>query len=842
MSKNFFSGFEKQALEKQGISAKNTLLGLGSVLGAAGGSSAGMGAGLLTRSKFEDKLKKKKDKTPKDKALADLPAYLGTLGLLAGGAHGYRKTNKALSKFAALKRDVKLKDHQRRAIERMEENDGNLLAAHATGSGKTLTGIAGFEKLKDKGKAKKALVVVPASLRKNFEEGGVKKFTDSPIAVYGSKNEKSTKNIGDKSDADYNVVSYDLFREHGDQLLEDTGADTLIMDEVHRTRSTEGSTYQKIKDLRPKFKQAITLTGSVVNNEPNDVVPLMDMTYGNKGHSLLNKNFFDRTFVQKDARKEGFFNPKVHVEKNLKNKNQLGKYLKGKADFISHEDLAKDLPERVQEDIEVDMTPEQTELYNFNLTGVDPITRWKIRNNLPVGQKEAANAFAKLDKARQVSSDPGVLSEEERKKKPYDRSPKIRRVVDDALEHVGKDKKNKTVVFGNFIGSQLEPVEETLKEKGARYSKFVGTGQKGSTKKEREKAIEDFNKGDSQILLLSSAGGEGLDLKDTNMMQMMEGHYNPEKILQAESRIRRLGAFKDKKPEDRKVTIRRYHARPKETGVSGAIKGFYSKMGLQGDSGTDKWIYTVAERKDDLNRQFRDVLRKDTAEYKNMQKSAARDDDDEEGPLMGPVKAEMRAIGNSLGQVPGNFLGKKIEKGTDKEIEAKLKQKLLDRQKEGLTQKRHYNKILAESKLDEKVLDAKQGLEGTVVGAGLLKALNDITGQKSKNKVVKKLSKGFDKAVLAALPKKFKSGPLARAVAPALVGGGLAGLALPPAKEKLKHKILTGALSGETPEIDEGIRRYEDKLRKRMEKKYKSSKDFVTEYDTKKELGIDPIN
>ena len=93
-----------------------------------------------------------------------------------------REILRDLVKVAALNKDVEFKDYQRRAINKIR-NRGSLLVAHGTGTGKTITGIGGFELLKQDGKASKALVVVPASLRTNFSEHGVKKFTNSSYQV-----------------------------------------------------------------------------------------------------------------------------------------------------------------------------------------------------------------------------------------------------------------------------------------------------------------------------------------------------------------------------------------------------------------------------------------------------------------------------------------------------------------------------------------------------------------------------------------------------------------------------------------------------------------------------------
>jgi hypothetical protein len=782
------------------------------VLGGGLGGLVGAGAGFATRAAFEDKMKKQKDKTFMDGVLAYAPLIGGVGGIALGAGLG-----RGLSKVGSLNPTVQLKDHQQRAINRLEENNGSLLVAHATGTGKTLTGIAAFEKLKSEGKAKRAIVVVPASLRENFVQNGVKKFTNSSAAAFGPKNEASSKNIGDSSSADYNVVSYELFREHGDKILEGTGADTLIMDEVHRVRGDEGVTYNKLRELRPKFKQAITLTGSVVNNQPNDVVPLLDITYTPEGHKLVNKSFFDKLFVDKKTKTTGFLGGgKVVIEKNIKNKNALSKYLEGKIDYIPHDHpaLEKDLPTKGVEEIITPMTKEQTDLYRYSMNAIDPLTRWKIRNNIPVDQREAGQLFGQLLKARQVSTDPGVMSTELAGKNPYDYSPKIRRVVDDAKEHLAKDNTNKTVIYGNLIKGQLEGVEKALNSQNMPYSKFFGTGQEGVTQKTRTKAISDFQKGDKRILLISGAGAEGLDLKETNLMQMVEGHYNPERIQQAEARIRRLGSFANLPQEERKIQIKRYHSEPTTSGFGKLIGSIGKPLGVGGDQGVDKWVYSIAKRKDDLNKQFREVV-------EGQQKTAGLWEFVKKNPaVVGPVAMGVGALASSP-------VASMIEKGTNTQVEQAIKQKLIDKGYESLAQKRHYDKILAEGKVDEAIQDAQ--VAGSLLGfAGMTgyrwwEIEKGIAQQKERIKNI--------------LTRKPIEQPNLALTALKGVAAGAAPAILSTLAARQLVKGLSSVNAGK--KMDSMIESYLEKLRKKHERKYKGSKSFVNEYETKKELGID---
>jgi len=840
-----------------------------------GGASVGWGSGALARARFEEKLKDDKDLTIKDKALSNAPLILGALGAVAGASPSalrYSRLNRAMkdirkgaenlgdkefenigrtvketpfmdsviSKFAALKKEVELKPHQVDAIGRLIKNDGSLLAAHATGTGKTLTGIAGFEQLKKDGKAKKAIVVVPASLRNNFVDN-LKKFTDSSYSMYGPRGEKKTKNIDDKSNSDYNIISYDLFREHGDEILKNTGADTVILDEVHRVRGTEGSTYNKLRDLRGKVKNAITLTGSVVNNEPNEVVPLLDITYGPEGHKLISKKFFDKLFVQKDAKTRGIFKPKTYVEKRIKNSKALGSYLGNKLDYIGHSELEKLLPRKTESTVEVEMTPHQQKLYDFGMGEVDALTRWKIKNNLPVTQREAKDAFSKLMKARQVSTDPSVLDKNLEGKDPYEYSPKVRAVVDDLVSHLDEEKGNKSLIYGNLLQGQVNAVEDALKRRGIQYSKFVGIGNKGSSAKQRGESLQDFIKGKNRVLLASGAGAEGLDLKGTTMMQMLEGHYNPERIQQAEARVRRMEGSEDE-AQKKHVTIKRYVSRPAPPqGVLGRVlHKAYSSVGMGGGgTGVDQWIYNIAKKKDDLNTSFRDALTK-TAGY----------EDTIEAARIGFIG---NAVGMDIGKAVATPFTKALQRRRDSEMESAIKQRLLDRNLEELTTKKHYKGILKGTKLDERMIDTSTGMTALLSGAFLLGAGKALTGGVPKG-IVPTIGRYTGVPVLKAVAKlPFAKGlrriantsdPVKKALIESIAGATVSGLAVGagsgPLSEYLQTQISKAALRGDDKSFDKGLNKYVDKHRKKIERKYKSSKGFVQEYDTKRSLGIDP--
>ena len=74
-----------------------------------------------------------------------------------------------MKKTAKLKDTVKLYPHQQRVVD--DESTSKILA-HQVGSGKTLTGIAKFEKLKEEGKASKAVKRSKLDILRNARRDG----------------------------------------------------------------------------------------------------------------------------------------------------------------------------------------------------------------------------------------------------------------------------------------------------------------------------------------------------------------------------------------------------------------------------------------------------------------------------------------------------------------------------------------------------------------------------------------------------------------------------------------------------------------------------------------------
>lgn len=475
-----------------------------------------------------------------------------------------------------------------------KKHGGGIIAAHGTGTGKTFSAINAFEELKESGKAERALVLVPAGLRANFLQKGVQKFTNSKGVIL-----QKPQSVSDETE--YVVVSYDAFRQDPNKWLDAVKPDTIIADEVHRAANPSGKTYQALRMAREQVPRFMGLTASVVQNKPSELVPLVELATGGQ-HGLGTEQQFKRRHLKKEpSGKKGIFGGKTY-EQHLVNRARLNASVGGAVHYI--EDLdASAKPAKEVETVEVRMSPDQLKLYRLSMKGVDPTIAKKVAEGQAISQREAMNVFMKLMRARQVSNSlhlatPGMTPEQ-----AAGSTPKMKRILDDAVAHIQEVPDAQVIMYTNMVHGGVDVLEAGLKERGIPYGVFAGKGVEGMTEEKRQGAVEKYLAGKNKVIIITGAGAEGLSLGNTTMVQMVDGHYNPERISQAEARGVRAGGLSHRAPEERKVQVKRY--------VTTLPKSFWQMITFQQPpKSVEQFVYLTAARKERLNRELRDVLQR----------------------------------------------------------------------------------------------------------------------------------------------------------------------------------------------------------------------------------------
>lgn len=511
-------------------------------------------------------------------------------------------------KEAAMNEEFSPFSYQRPAVEKFVRN-GTLVLVHPTGSGKTFTSIAAMERAKEEGKAGKALIVVPTSLRENFASA-VRKFTDSSVQVFGNEDEK--RNLGystteSPKDTTYNVIGYERFRMDPVGVLNATGADTMIFDEYHRLRNDDTQTYQAAYSVRPYFRNFIGMTATPMANKVSELSPLIALATMSK-HPLSDPNYLQDRYSPIIGVQKGFFGgrKKVRGIVNLDDfRNEVGELV----DYISPEQVQQNFPEKRVEFVDVEMSPLQKRLYQYAMGNVPPDVRRKIMEGLPVSGKEAQSIFKMIHEARAVSNSVGALNKYIDARASSRLTPKVKKLLDDTESHLEEVPDAQIVIYSNDVKNGLNTIAAGLEDRGIDYGLFLGKGRdfRGHkvTEESRQGDADKFRKGKLKVLLLSSAGAAGVDLPNGTMFQALEGHFNPIQVEQPEGRIRRAKGLSHRPLEDRYVIIRRYRS------VIPEKRSLLSRILSLGDGGertVDEWVYQTALQKKRLFTGLRSAL------------------------------------------------------------------------------------------------------------------------------------------------------------------------------------------------------------------------------------------
>ena len=464
---------------------------------------------------------------------------------------------------------AKLKPHQERVLRKLENSDG-VIVAHRVGAGKTLTSIAAGVR-----SGAPMEIITPASLTKNYEKE-IKKHVKGDVEARISSYEKAVRRKTKEERAAIEPGSF------------------LVLDEAHRLRNPSLTT----RTLKPESERAgkrLLLTGTALYNQPYDIAPLANIAAGEPVLPTDTMSF-RRKFIRETKVSPGLLNRLVGVQpgirKDLQNATALRDALVGRIDVHS-EANPEDFPEQIDERINVPMSGKQKEVYNAVMGAAPWHVRRKIRAGLPPSKQESRmlNAFTTAGRQASLSPKPYVDTMTEEEEELH--TPKIQEAARRLHEAKKKDRRFRGVVYSNYIEAGLKPYERALKKKKIKFNTLTGK----LNAKQKAQMVDEYNSGKVPVLLVSSSGTEGLDLKGTKMVQVLEPHWNNSKIDQVIGRGVRYQSHAHLPPAERKVHVQRYY--------SSLPKGF---LGTDPGKSTEQWIQDRADEKTELANQMRAVF------------------------------------------------------------------------------------------------------------------------------------------------------------------------------------------------------------------------------------------
>ena len=456
-----------------------------------------------------------------------------------------------------------LKEHQQRIADRLK-NETGVIAAHSTGTGKSLSGIGAYQSL-----GLPTTIVVPAALRKNYQKE-LKKFLGK---IPNDISIQSQQNIARKG-------------------FKDVPGGLMIVDEAQKLNNPESKLYKELR--KSKAAKRLLLSGTPVQNAPYDISPLVNLA-ANKTLLPENPREFLSKYVTQKQHDPGFFAklrgaPSGGMVDTLQHKDELRNILQK---YIDVHQLGKDenYPTASEEVVKVPMNQHQTDIYNTMMSKAPWLVRQRVKWGLPAGMKDIEKMKAFLTGPREVGDSPAMFT----KSSTVGDSPKIDAAIASMKQRMETDPNFKSVMYSNFVNAGINPAKKRLEEENIPYGEFSGN----MSPRDRNKMVNQYNNNKLKTLLLSQAGAEGLDLKGTKLIQILEPHFQVPREKQVEGRGIRYMSHAALPEDERHVHIQRFMAEPRGN--------FMQRLFKQNNPGVDEYIYNAARNKDRLNNQLMEL-------------------------------------------------------------------------------------------------------------------------------------------------------------------------------------------------------------------------------------------
>lgn len=379
------------------------------------------------------------------------------------------------------------------------------------GLGKTVQALG---LLLSRGHLGPALVIAPASVTRNWKVEAEKFTPDLTPKLITSRVEAGL--LKKVKANDIVLVSYGLLS-FIEEEIQNIQFSTIVLDEAQAIKNPSTKRAQIIFQLKGDFKMATT--GTPIENHLGELWSLF--RFINNG-LLGNRTIFNKQFA----------NP-IYKEDNKLKTMHLRRLVKPFMLRRKKEDVLKELPPKTEINLRVDLSEEETALYeSMRRKAVH-----EIENSAPNAKRMVV--LQQLTRLRQAACHPKLVKPDSELS-----SSKLQLAAETIKELL--DTGHQALVFSQFV-RHLKLVEEWAQNSGIKYCYLDGS----TSGKKRQQQVEAFQNGEAGLFLISlKAGGTGLNLTAADYVIHLDPWWNPAAEDQASDRAHRIG-------QQRPVTVYR---------------------------------------------------------------------------------------------------------------------------------------------------------------------------------------------------------------------------------------------------------------------------------------------
>lgn len=389
---------------------------------------------------------------------------------------------------------------------------GGILADEM-GLGKSLQTITFFQKiLKEKPKSK-FLIVAPTSLLYNWKNEFNKFAPEIQVELLSDVKRLREEKIK-RFDKVVYVTSYGLVREDL-ELYKDKTFEVCVIDEAQNIKNPKSGISKSVKTIQAT--QKLALTGTPIENSVTELWSIFDFIMPGFLSSLTK------------------FQEKYRIHDFDEKTNKLLKKLKEQVKpFIlrrKKQEVAKDLPPKIENTIYIDLSEEEKKIYASEVKRVKKQMEETIEEE---GFLKARFEILKLlIRLRQLCISPKIVYDNY-----HDNSSKFENLMKVVKEVI--DNGHKILLFTSFR-TALDLVRKEFSNNN--ITSYTIDGSVPS--KKRAELVDKFNEDDTNVfLIMLKSGGTGLNLTSADVVIHLDLWWNPQAENQATDRTHRIGQNK----------------------------------------------------------------------------------------------------------------------------------------------------------------------------------------------------------------------------------------------------------------------------------------------------------
>jgi SNF2 family DNA or RNA helicase len=351
---------------------------------------------------------------------------------------------------------------------------------------------------------RRTLIVVPKSIITQWVNE-IKKF--APLMSVGVF-DGPKRSISDILDYDVVITPYSILSVEEDTPIHMYMWDRIILDEAHEIRNKRSKLFKSVCRINSDIKWVVT--GTPVFNSMDDFVSLC---------AFLG---IEKSLVQ------GMTNKIKDIYILRRTKDDLAKI---------NERLR--LPQCHFENVELDMFPDERQLYEFVFKDAQDTIKDAFKNAVSLNSKNMVILECLL-RARQCMIWPqmyldGIAKKNQTQPEEWiGRSNKMETLFNMIQGHPDE----KTLIFCQFVG-EMDYIQKNLNEMGYVTYRIDGSVPKD----ERDRQVTGFKKSPigSVFIIQIKSGGQGLNLQEATRVYITGPSWNPATELQAVGRSHRTG-------------------------------------------------------------------------------------------------------------------------------------------------------------------------------------------------------------------------------------------------------------------------------------------------------------